>query len=192
MCFLRIGDRQQILHKIYYGRHGNDDSGRLLGPKPDGLQRTCAVQDPSEHVVQFGRGRFLGGLEVTADVVDCAGQDVERIVEVVEFAACEDELVFRQLQVSGSLSSDPIPLSACLRAEFPRSSGAACWGDGATTPATPWCLLGRVEARQRFLFRCVAPLLPYGRVFRHDEIMNDSASSCENAVHDSAHAFLCQ
>ena len=82
-----------------------------------------------EHPFQCGPVIPRGGINVWTDVVsnvlNCAGQHVDPITEFVECIPGDDEFVFAEMQLARPLTSDPIPLSAGLRAKL---SWAACAG----------------------------------------------------------------
>ena len=88
-----------------------------------------------EGVFEFSGGAVAGGVEVSSGVVDGAGEDVEIVVEAVEFVSGDDQLVLPELEFGGSLARHPVPLTAALTAELLRSAWARAGRQHPTTPA---------------------------------------------------------
>ncbi len=89
-----------------------------------------------EGIGEVVEGAAAGGGEVAVDVLDCAAEDVEAVVESVELVAGDHELVFAELEFVSTVAGDPVPLPAARRAEHPRAPGTAPFGQRASAPPT--------------------------------------------------------
>jgi hypothetical protein len=56
-------------------------------------------------------------------------------VQGVEFRSRDNKLVLAEFQLSGSVSSHPVPLPAASRAEFARPTGSRPRGQGSAAPS---------------------------------------------------------
>ena len=88
-------------------------------------QRRGRCQQPIDGVAQLGCCGPSGGTEVAFDVFDGACQDVQLVVQRVEFLPGHHEFVLAELEFTRPLTGDPVPLPASLGTEHPGSPGAA-------------------------------------------------------------------
>ena len=97
-------------------------------------QRTGGVQDPTQRRFEVPRRRVSLRIEITFNVVDRAFQDKDLVSEAVEFSTLNDELIFTQFQLFGSLSGNPVPLPAGLATELPGASTRGARRHGLSAP----------------------------------------------------------
>ncbi len=120
------------------------------------MKGSGGIEQPVHGLPQRGHRRPPVG-DLPFGVGHCTRQHVQLVVQRVEFGTGHDQFVLTDLKFSGSLTSDPIPLTARLTAELLRPTGSGPLGhDAAAVTAS------------RSVDR--PPPSPYGR-FRHDEIM---------------------
>lgn len=99
---------------------------------PEGFRR---AQEPVEEFTELsGRDTTLSTIEIRSHVVHCAGQDVQLVVESVEFGPRDHQLSLRELQLPGALTRHPVPLSTSRRAELTRAPGPRSLGKRTPTP----------------------------------------------------------
>ena len=141
-------------------------------------QRPCRVEKPLQELIEVvGAGSSAPSGEITFGVLDRAGQDVQLVVEVVEFRLGDDQLGLAELQFAGALAADPIPLTARLRTELTWSTTSLRREHAAAPPTPRRPASSRLEIDRRLdgrvdsqLDRRSAPLdsLLQSTTFRHD------------------------
>jgi hypothetical protein len=78
------------------------------------------VEEPLDDVGEFSDRSPACIVEVAFGVVDSARQDVQIVMQMIEFCAGDDEFVVAEFQFTRSLACHPIPLATSLTAERPR------------------------------------------------------------------------
>lgn len=99
-------------------------------------QRPSGIEQPVQGFLQALHRRTPGS-EFLIGVGHCAGQDVEIVVERLEFPAGHHQFVLTDLQFAGSLASDPVPLPTGLAAELAGSPGPGPRRHHAAAPPAP-------------------------------------------------------
>ena len=184
----RLARRMPFIHALRHdinvvgmpiAKHCGSTSGRRLVAAEFAIaQRPCRVEKPLQELIEVvGAGSSAPSGEITFGVLDRAGQDVQLVVEVVEFRLGDDQLGLAELQFAGALAADPIPLTARLRTELTWST-TSLRREHATAPPTPRRpASSRLESDRRLdgrfdpqLDRRSAPLdsLLQSTTFRHD------------------------
>ena len=103
-----------------------------LGAQTAADERLGALQQP-RHGVGEVLLRWRTG-QVALHVFDGAFEDVQLVVQLVEFAARDDEFRLAQPELGGPLTSFEVPLAAGLPAVPPRAPRARSRGDGPAAP----------------------------------------------------------
>lgn len=98
--------------------------------------------------------------QVASCVFKCTVQDVDAVLQFVEFLPGYHELILGQGQFLGTLSHDPVPLTATLPTELPWTSATLAWCQH--VPAPPAAAL------------VLRLFLPLGDSFCHDENVGGS------------------
>jgi len=99
-----------------------------------GSQRPCGVEQPRQRVGELLGRRHARFGQISFDVVHSACQDVQLVVEPVEFRPCDHQLVFTQFELGGSMPGHPVPLAATAGTEDPGSTRAGALRERSTTP----------------------------------------------------------
>lgn len=101
------------------------------------------MEQPLDRVGQvlLGRACVCRG-EVSVYVGDGAFEDVELVVEVVEFLAGDDELGFAEAGFGRSLAGFVVALAARLAAVLPRTACGRRDGQSSAAPPAPLTLGG--------------------------------------------------
>lgn len=75
--------------------------------------------------------------QIALDVVDRTRQDIQIVMQLVERRLGDHQLAVTQLEFPRPLSGHPVPLTAPLRTELPRSTSPRAFGQRPPTPPAP-------------------------------------------------------
>ena len=132
-------------------------------------QGSCRAEQPLEGFAEVSYCPATCPCEISLGVFHGARENVQLVVERIEFRSGDDQLVVTELQFGCALTGHPIPLTASLRAELPWPSGSSLLGQMSPAPTA--------VRRPRPLSR--------GEVcaeFRHDESVADQLGAQDGPV----------
>jgi len=90
-------------------------------------QRTGGIENPAQCGLEVPCRWVSLRVQVAFNVVNGAFQNKDLIPESIEFCSLDDEFVLAELQLFGSLTSHPVPLTAGLTAELAWAAAGGPW-----------------------------------------------------------------
>ena len=97
-------------------------------------QRPSRLQEPPECVREFASCRCAVIGQVALDVVDSTRQDVQLVMQLIEFRTGNHQFVLTQFELCCTMPRHPIPLTAPTRAEHTRPTRPRALREGSATP----------------------------------------------------------